>query len=53
MGVFTNLMNWDPVAWMSVLMVLIAIAIGVFLTFKVGELMRRDAEAHKDDQPRQ
>ena len=51
MGVFTNLMNWDPVAWMSVLMVLGAIAVVVFLSFKVAELMRRDAEAHKDQKP--
>jgi hypothetical protein len=51
MGVFTNLMNWDPVAWLSVLMVVGAIAIVVFLGFKVAELMRRDAETHKDQKP--
>ena len=48
MGVITNLMNWDPVAWMSILMVLGAVAIVVFLAFKVAALIKRDAEAHKD-----
>lgn len=51
MGVVTNLMNWDPVAWMSILMVVLAVAIVVFLGYKVRELMKRDAEAHKDQQP--
>jgi hypothetical protein len=48
MNVLTNLMNWDPVALLSVLMVLIAIAIAVFLTFKVRALMKQDAQSHKD-----
>ncbi len=47
-----NLMNWDPVAWMSILMVIIAIGIAVFLGFKVMALMNRDAEAHKDQKQR-
>ena len=51
MNVLTNLMNWDPVAWMSILMVLGAVAIVVFLAFKVAALIRRDAQAHKDDAP--
>lgn len=49
-NVLGNLMNWDPVAWMSILMVIIAIGIAVFLGFKVIALMKRDAEAHKDQQ---
>ncbi|WP_157817538.1 hypothetical protein [Candidatus Thiodictyon syntrophicum] len=51
MGVVTNLMNWDPVAWLSILMVVGAIAIVVFLSFKVSALIKRDAEAHKDQKP--
>jgi hypothetical protein len=47
MNVLGNLMNWDPVAWVSILMVLGAIVIVVFLYFKVGALMKRDSEAHK------
>jgi flagellar biogenesis protein FliO len=50
-GVLGNIMNWDPVAWMSVLMVIIAVVIFVFLIFKVKKLMNQDAEAHKN-QPR-
>jgi hypothetical protein len=46
-GVLSNIMNWDPVAWMSVLMVVIAIVIVIFLAFKVKALMNKDAEAHK------
>jgi ABC-type Fe3+-siderophore transport system permease subunit len=46
-NVLTNMMNWDPVAWMSILMVVIAIVIVVFLAFKVKALMNQDAEAHK------
>jgi len=41
------MMNWDPVMWMSILMVILAIIIVVFLSFKVKALMARDAEAHK------
>ena len=48
MNVLGNMMNWDPVAWMSILMVLGAIVVVVFLYFKVGALMKRDAEAHKN-----
>ena len=48
MNVLTNMMNWDPVAWMSILMVVIAIAIVIFLYFKVKALIRQDAEAHKN-----
>jgi hypothetical protein len=48
MNVIGNIMNWDPVAWMSVLMVIIAIVIVVFLAFKVKALMDKDAEAHKN-----
>jgi len=48
MNVLTNMMNWDAVAWMSILMVVIAVVIVVFLTFKVSALMKQDAEAHKN-----
>jgi hypothetical protein len=48
MSVLGNMMNWDPVAWMSILMVVGAIAVVVFLYVKVGALMKRDAEAHKN-----
>lgn len=41
-------LNLDPVLWMSILMVIIAIVIFVFLVFKVKSLMNRDAEAHKN-----
>ncbi|WP_295451746.1 hypothetical protein [uncultured Thiodictyon sp.] len=51
MNVLTNLMNWDPVAWMSILMVLGAVAIVVFLAFKVAALIKHDAQAHKNDEP--
>ena len=37
----------DPVAWGSVLAVIVAIAIFVFLLFKIKALMARDAENHK------
>ena len=49
-GVLSNIMNWDPVAWMSVLMVVLAIVVFVFLSFKVKSLMNRDAEGHKKGQ---
>ncbi len=52
MNVVGNMMNWDPVAWMSVLMVIIAIGIAIFLGFKVIALMNRDAQAHKDQRER-
>lgn len=51
MNVLTNMMNWDPVAWMSILMVVIAVVIVAFLYFKVSALIKHDAEAHKN-QPR-
>ena len=47
MNVLSNMMNWDPVAWMSVLMVIGSAVVVVFLYFKVRALMQRDAEAHK------
>jgi len=47
MNVLNNMMNWDPVLWMSILMVVIAIVIVTFLAFKVRSLMKKDAEAHK------
>ncbi|HYN77035.1 MAG TPA: hypothetical protein VES73_04490 [Lamprocystis sp. (in: g-proteobacteria)] len=51
MNVITNLTNWDPVALMSILMVIIAVGIVVFLTFKVSALMKQDAETHKNQKP--
>ena len=48
MKVLGNAMNWDPVAWVSILMVLGTIVVVVFLYFKVGALMKRDAETHKN-----
>lgn len=48
MNMLGNMMNWDPVVWTSLLMVLGAIVIVVFLYFKVGALIRRDAETHKN-----
>ena len=48
MNVLTNMMNWDPVAWVSILMVVIAIAIVTYLFFKVRALIRQDAETHKN-----
>jgi len=46
-NVLSNMMNWDPVLWMSLLMVIIAIVIVAFLALKVKSLINRDAEAHK------
>jgi ABC-type proline/glycine betaine transport system permease subunit len=37
----------DPVVWGSILTVIIAIIIVVFLSFKVKTLMDKDAESHK------
>ena len=48
MNVLSNMANWDPVLWMSLLMVILAIAIVVFLAFKVKSLINKDAEAHKN-----
>ncbi len=39
----------DPVVWGSILAVIIAIAIVVFLGFKVKSLMDKDAESHKQE----
>jgi|GEM_PF-2854109 len=50
MNVLGNMMNWDPVAWMSILMVAGSIVVVVFLYFKVRALIQRDAEAHKNQQ---
>jgi hypothetical protein len=47
-GVFSNMMNWDPVAWMSVLMIIVSIVIVIFLYFKVSALIKQDADAHKN-----
>ncbi|MCG6862722.1 MAG: hypothetical protein LJE70_15810 [Chromatiaceae bacterium] len=44
-------LTWDAVTLMSILMVVIAIVIFVFLGFKVVALMNRDSAAHKSDQP--
>jgi len=41
------MMNWDPVLWMSLLMVVIAVFIVTFLALKVKSLIKKDAEAHK------
>jgi len=46
-----NVLTWDLVTWMSILMVAIAIVIVVFLGFKVAALITRDAEAHKNQKP--
>jgi hypothetical protein len=48
MNVLSNIMNWDPVALLSILMVLGSIVVVVFLYFKVKALIQRDAEAHKN-----
>lgn len=41
-------MHFDAVFWGSIISVLIAVVIFVFLVFKVKALMNRDAEAHKN-----
>jgi uncharacterized protein YneF (UPF0154 family) len=46
-----NVLTWDLVTWMSIIMVVIAVVIFVFLGFKVMALINRDAEAHKNEQP--
>jgi hypothetical protein len=43
-------MNLDAVALGSILSVIIAIVIVVFLAFKVKTLMARDAEKHQSEQ---
>ena len=45
-----NILTWDSVTWMSILMVVIAVVIFVFLGFKVVALMNRDAESRRHDQ---
>ncbi len=47
MSFFSNMTNWDPVMWMSILMVILAVVIIIFLGFKVKALMEKDAEAHQ------
>ena len=47
MNVLNNMANWDPVLWLSLAMVIIAIVIIVFLAFKVRSLMDKDAGMHK------
>jgi hypothetical protein len=49
MNVLTNLTNWDPVALMSILMVVLAIVIVVFLSMKISALIKQDAEKRKDE----
>ena len=44
-----NILTWDSVTWMSIVMVVLAIVIFVFLGFKVVALMNRDAETHQND----
>ncbi len=39
----------DPVVWGSVLSVIIAIVIFVFLAFKIKSLMDKDTESHKQE----
>lgn len=41
-------LTWDAVTLMSIAMVIIAIGIVIFLSFKVVELMKRDAAMNKD-----
>jgi flagellar biogenesis protein FliO len=43
-------MNLDAVALGSILSVIIAIVIVVFLAFKVKKLMAQDAEKHQSEQ---
>jgi flagellar biogenesis protein FliO len=45
-----NLLTWDLVALLSILMVVLAVVIIVFLGFKVVKLMNQDAEKHKTGQ---
>lgn len=44
-----NFLTWDLVTWLSIAMVVIAIAIVMFLGFKVVALMNRDAQTHNND----
>lgn len=41
-------MHLDAVFWGSIISVVIAVVIFVFLVFKVKALMNKDAEAHKN-----
>ena len=41
-------MHLDAVFWGSIISVVIAVVIFVFLIFKVKALMNKDAEAHKN-----
>ena len=40
--------NWDPVALGSIVVVAICVVIVVFLGFKVKALVKKDADAHKN-----
>lgn len=42
-------LTWDAVTLTSIAMVIVAIAIFIFLGFKIVELMKRDAEANKGE----
>ncbi len=41
-------MHFDAVFWGSIISVVIAVVIVVFLAFKVKGLMAKDAESHKN-----
>jgi hypothetical protein len=51
MNVITNLTNWDATALLSILMVIIAVVIIVWLSMKVAALIKQDAASHKDQPP--
>lgn len=51
MNVLANLTNWDPVALLSISMVIVAVVIIVFLYFKISALIKQDAEARKSQNP--
>ena len=41
-------MHLDAVFWGSIISVVIAVVVFVFLLFKIKALMKKDAEAHKN-----
>ena len=41
-------MHLDAVFWGSIISVVIAVVVFVFLVFKIKALMKKDAEAHKN-----
>lgn len=41
-------MHFDAVFWGSIISVVIAVVVFVFLLFKIKALMKKDAEAHKN-----